>query len=83
MLDAGHWGKVATHTARSACWLPSGHLLTGAEDGSVVTWRGGKAVAKVQAHERGSLSRRPDGTPAHHGVRVILLHDDHRCAGGR
>lgn len=65
---------------RSACWLPSGYLLTGAEDGSVVTWRSGKAIAKVQAHERGNMSRRPDGTPAHHGVRAILLHTDQECA---
>lgn len=77
--DAGVWGKVPTHTVRAACWLPSGHLLTGAEDGAVVTWHKCRAVAKVHAHERGNPTRRPDGTPTFHGVRVILLHRDGKC----
>jgi WD40 repeat protein len=78
-LAAGQWGKVPTHTVWSALWLPCGSLLTGSETGALVTWRHGRAVDKVQGHDKGNPCRRPDGTPTHNGVRAIVLHSNGRC----
>jgi microtubule-associated protein-like 6 len=78
-MTAGQWVKVPTHTVGSALWLPCGSLLTGSECGALTTWRHGRAIDKVQGHDKGSACRRPDGTPAHNGVRAILLLPDERC----
>lgn len=77
-LEAGQWCKVPTHSTYSACWLPSGLLLSGSEDGALVTWKNQRAVDKVRAHAKGLQSRRPDGTPAYNGIRAIVLVNENR-----
>eukprot|EP00892_Ulva_mutabilis_P006773 jgi/Ulvmu1/4468/UM002_0193.1 len=77
-LEAGQWCKVPTHSTYSACWLPSGLLVSGSEDGALITWKHQRAVDKVRAHGRGLQSRRPDGTPSHNGIRALLLVNNNR-----
>lgn len=77
-LEAGQWCKVSPHSTYSACWLPSGQLISGSEDGALVTWKNLRAVDKVRAHGKGVKCRRPDGTPSFNGIRTILLVNDNR-----
>jgi hypothetical protein len=77
-LQVGQWGKVSPHTVLCCCWMPSGSLLTGSDDGSVVTWKNWKCVDKVAAHARGPVVQRPDGSNSFNGVRAIRLISNER-----
>lgn len=77
-LEAGQWGKVSPHTVFCCCWLPSGLLLSGSDDGALVTWKHWKAVDKVRAHAKGASIRRADGTPSYNGIRAIRLVNSNR-----
>jgi hypothetical protein len=79
-LEVGQWAKVSPHTVFSCCWLPSGLLLTGSDDGALVTWKHWKAIDKVRAHAKGASIRRADGTPSHSGIRAIKLVNSNRCS---
>jgi hypothetical protein len=78
-LQAGQWGKLSAHTIWSVCWLPSGLVISGSDEGALVTWKAFRAVAKVHGHDKGGMSRRPDGIPSHNGIRVIKLLKSKRC----
>ena len=41
-----------------------GAVVTGMPDGTLLLWRGGKAVKRVEAHGRGQRTIQPDGTVA-------------------
>lgn len=77
-LEAGQWGKVSPHTAFCCCWMPSSALLTGSDDGSLVTWKNWKCVDKVNAHARGPTVQRADGSNSFNGVRAIRLISNER-----
>jgi microtubule-associated protein-like 6 len=70
---AGLFCKVATHSITSACFLPSGRVITGAIEGQLCSWQGGKCSRQVPGHAAGPVAPRPDGTPAYGGVRCLVL----------
>lgn len=56
---------------------PSGAVVTGMPDGTLLVWRNGKAVRRVQAHAKGPRTIQPDGTVAWGGgVRALRLRKD-------
>lgn len=56
---------------------PSGAVVTGMPDGTLLVWRDGKAVRRVQAHGRGPRRIQADGTVAWGGgVRALRLRKD-------
>jgi hypothetical protein len=67
------YSKGSTHTITSACFLPSGRLVTGAIEGQLCSWQGNRCTRQVPGHARGPPTPRPDGSPAYGGVRCLLL----------
>ena len=56
---------------------PPGAVVTGMPDGTLLVWRNGKAVRRVQAHGKGPRTIQPDGTVAWGGgVRALRLRKD-------
>lgn len=76
-VDSGTFGKASVHSVLSACFLPSGVVLTGSPEGSICVWKGCKLVrvVGVGAHAKGPLSRRADGTESYGGVRCLVLRE--------
>lgn len=66
--------------SKTSAWdmpVTQGAVVTGMPDGTLLLWRGGKAVKRVEAHGRGQRTIQPDGTVAWGGgVRALRLRDD-------
>ncbi|KAK9816488.1 hypothetical protein WJX72_000919 [[Myrmecia] bisecta] len=74
--QSGQYGKEATHSIWSACFLPTGLVLTGGPEGQICVWKGDKLVRCVPGHAKGPLVHRPDGPPTYGGVRCLRLRED-------
>ena len=66
--------------SKTSAWdmpVTQGAVVTGMPDGSLLLWRGGKAIKRVEAHGRGQRTIQPDGTVAWGGgVRALRLRSD-------
>ncbi|GMH44987.1 hypothetical protein BSKO_12944 [Bryopsis sp. KO-2023] len=77
-VDAGQYGKFSTHCILSACFLPSGTLLSGTPQGKISIWKKLKCVESIHAHEKGPVVQRPDGIKTYGGVRCLILHSNNK-----
>ncbi|KAG1660540.1 hypothetical protein FOA52_003891 [Chlamydomonas sp. UWO 241] len=71
--QSGSFAGTKTHTPLSACFLPSGIVLSGNQDGAIVSWKGNKLVRETPGHGTGAIMKRPDGTKMYSGVRCLVL----------
>ena len=69
----GEFGKAGVHVVGSACFLPSGDVISGHPDGSLCTWRTAKCIGRTPAHGSGPPYRRPDGKVTKLGVRALVF----------
>lgn len=74
--DAGVFSISRTHTIFSACFLPSGIVLTGNADGAIGSWRNCRLSRLTPAHNPGPMRRRKDGTESYGGIRCLTLRQD-------